>query len=59
MVALEVLFSLRKRKKASKLLNVFAPYPQILENIAVKNKNIINKINCKKCDKKSKYVDWK
>ena len=28
MVALEVLFSLRKRKKASKLLNVFKPLPQ-------------------------------
>ena len=31
MVALEVLFSLRKRKKASKILNVFKPLPQILE----------------------------
>ena len=29
MVALEVLFSLRKEKKASKLLNVFVPMPQI------------------------------
>ena len=56
MVALEVLFSLRKRKKASKLLNVFAPYPQILENIAVKNKNIINKINCKNAIKKANML---
>mgnify|MGYP001426539930 FL=1 len=47
MVALEVLFSLRKRKKASKLLNVFKPLPQILENIEVKDKNIINKTKCK------------
>ena len=47
MVALEVLFSLRKGKKASKLLNVFAPMPQILENIIVKDKNIINKPKCK------------
>jgi phosphoglucosamine mutase len=47
MVALEVLFSLRKRKKASKLLNVFKPLPQILENITVKNKNVINKTKCK------------
>tara|TARA_Y200000002_G_scaffold179836_1_gene148401 strand:+ start:408 stop:1742 length:1335 start_codon:yes stop_codon:yes gene_type:complete len=47
MVALEVLFSLRKRKKASKLLNVFKPLPQILENISVKDKNIINKTKCK------------
>ena len=38
MVALEVLFSLRKGKKASKLLNVFVPMPQILENIIVKIK---------------------
>jgi len=47
MVALEVLFSLRKGKKASKLLNVFVPIPQILENITVKDKNIINKPKCK------------
>ncbi len=56
MVALEALFSLRKRKKASKLLNVFAPYPQILENISVKNKNIINKINCKNAIKKANML---
>ncbi len=43
LVALEVLFSLRKRKKASKLLNVFKPLPQILENIVVKDKNIIKR----------------
>ena len=47
MVALEVLFSLRKRKKASKLLNVFKPLPQILENITVKDKNIIDKFRCR------------
>jgi len=47
MVALEVLFSLRKGKKASELLNVFMPLPQILENITVKDKNIINKKKCK------------
>jgi len=44
LVALEVLFSLRKRKKASELLNVFRPLPQILENITVQDKNIIKKI---------------
>ena len=49
MVALEVLFSLRKRKKASKLLNVFKPLPQILENITVNDKNVIN-------EKKSKIA---
>ncbi len=42
LVALEVLFSIRKGKKASTLLNVFNPIPQKLENINVKNKNIIN-----------------
>ena len=53
MVALEVLFSLRKRKKASELLNVFKPLPQILENMIVKNKNIINKTKCKKAIRKA------
>jgi len=47
LVALEILFSLRKGKKASKLFNVFKPVPQILENITVKNKNIINQSKTK------------
>ena len=51
LVALEVLFSMRKGEKASKLLNVFKPMPQILENIVVRDKNIINKLNCKKAIK--------
>ena len=41
LVSLEILFSLRKGKKASELFNMFEPVPQILENITVKNKNII------------------
>ena len=53
MVALEVLFSLRKGKKASELLNVFNPLPQILENVSVKDKNIITKNKCKKAIKKA------
>ena len=54
MVALEVLFSLRKKgKKASNLLNVFLPLPQILENIIVRDKNIINKSKCKIAIKKA------
>ena len=53
MVALEVLFSLRKRKKASKILNVFKPLPQILENITVKDKNIINKTKSRNAIKKA------
>ena len=53
MVALEVLFAMRKRKKASNLLNVFKPLTQILDNIVVKDKNIINKIKCKNAIKKA------
>ena len=56
MVALEVLFSLRKHKIASKLLNVFKPFPQILENISVKDKNIINKSKCKNAIKKANKI---
>ena len=48
LVALEVLFSLRKGRKASELLNVFEPLPQVLENVHVKNKNIINKFSVKR-----------
>jgi phosphoglucosamine mutase len=48
LVALEALFSLRKGKKASKVFNMFKPTPQILENIIVKNKNIINQSKTKK-----------
>jgi len=53
MVALEVLFSLRKGKKASQLLNVFKPLPQILENVIVKDKDIINNPKCKKAIQKA------
>ena len=53
LVALEVLFSMRKGKKASDLLNIFKPMPQILENIFVIDKNIINKLKCKKAIKKA------
>ncbi len=48
LVALEVLFSLRKGKKASELLSVFKPLPQVLENVIVKDKNVIDKKNIKK-----------
>jgi len=48
LVALEILFSMRKGKKASELFDVFKPIPQILENIVVKDKSIINSPNCKK-----------
>ena len=48
LVALEILFSMRKGKKASELFNMFKPTPQILENVTVKNKSILNSIRCKK-----------
>jgi phosphoglucosamine mutase len=48
LVALEVLFSLRKLKKTSKLFNLFKLTTQILENVTVKDKNIINSLKCKK-----------
>ena len=47
LVALEVLFSLRKGNKASNFFNTFKKIPQILENIEVKNKNIINDLDIK------------
>jgi phosphoglucosamine mutase len=53
MVALEVLFSLREGKKASDLLNVYKPLPQILENVSVKDKNVIDKLKSKKAIKKA------
>ena len=48
LVALEVLFSMRKGKKASEILNNFKQIPQKLINISVKNKSIINSNQCKK-----------
>jgi len=48
LVALEVLFALRKGRKASDFFNKFIKTPQILENIEVKNKAIINNIEVKK-----------
>ena len=48
LVALEVLYSMRKGKKASELLNNFKQIPQKLINIYVKNKSIINSKNCRK-----------
>ena len=56
LVALEILFSLRKGKKASKLFNVYKSIPQILENIFVKDKNIINSKMCKESINKAKKL---
>ncbi len=56
LVALEVLFSLRKGKKASNLLRVFKPLPQILENVDVKDKAIIKSLKTKKAIKKANKI---
>ena len=48
LVALEALFAIRKGKKASIYFNKFKKTPQILENIEVKNKDIINHPDTKK-----------
>ena len=47
-MALEVLFAIRKRKKASEFFNKFKKTPQILKNIEVKDRTIINKPEVKK-----------
>jgi len=56
LVALEVLFSLRKGKKASNFFDTFKKTPQILENIDVKDKNIIKNINVKNSIKTAKKL---
>tara|TARA_A100000164_G_scaffold75624_1_gene63690 strand:+ start:1091 stop:2422 length:1332 start_codon:yes stop_codon:yes gene_type:complete len=48
LVTLEVLFALRKGKKASIFFDRFKKTPQIQKNIEVKNKNIINLPDIKK-----------
>jgi phosphoglucosamine mutase len=48
LVALEVLFAIRKGEKASNFFNKFQKTPQILKNIAVKDKEIIKNIEVKK-----------
>jgi len=47
LVALEVLFSLRKGKKASLFFDTFKKTPQILENVEVKDKSIIKNFDIK------------
>jgi phosphoglucosamine mutase len=48
LVALEVLFAIRKGRKASEFFNKFKKTPQVLKNILVKDKNIINKPEVRK-----------
>ena len=45
---MEVLFAIRKGRKASDFFNKFKKTPQILENIEVKDKSIINNSEVKK-----------
>jgi phosphoglucosamine mutase len=56
LVALEVLFSLRKGNKASNFFNTFKKTPQILYNIEVKYKNIINNPDIKNAIKKAERL---
>ncbi len=48
LVALEVLFAIRKGRKASDFFNRFKKTPQILESVEVKDKKIINNLDVKK-----------
>ena len=56
LVALEILFSMRKGKKASELFSIFKPMPQKLENVIVKDKSILNSNRCKKAIKKAEKI---
>ena len=56
LVALEILYSLRKGKKASEAFNVFESITQILENVTVKNKNIISNSKTKQAIKKAEKL---
>jgi phosphoglucosamine mutase len=56
LVALEVLFSLRKGNKASNFFNTFKKTPQILENIEVKDKDIVNNRNIKSAIKSAEKL---
>ena len=47
LVALESLFALRKGRKASEFFEKFQKTPQLLKNIDVKDKNVINKVDVK------------
>ncbi len=56
LVALEILFSMRKGKKASEIFRNFTPTPQILENIKVKDKSVIHSSKCKNAIKKANII---
>ena len=48
LVALEVLFAIRKGRKASEFFNKFKKTPQVLKNIDVKDRSVINKPDIKR-----------
>ena len=55
LVSLEILHILKQyNQKPSKLLSVFKPVPQILKNVKVKDKKIINNNKIKKAIKEAK-----
>ena len=56
LVALEILYSMRKGKKASELFNNFKKIPQKLVNINVKDKSVINSKNCKNSIRVAKEI---
>ena len=47
LVALEILFSMRKGKRSSELFTKFEPTPQLLQNVAVKDKSKMDTYKCK------------
>ncbi|MDC3207794.1 phosphoglucosamine mutase [Candidatus Pelagibacter sp.] len=56
LVALEVIQALNKKIKASNFFNVFEKTPQILENIKIKNDNILKKSSVKNSIKIAKNL---
>jgi phosphoglucosamine mutase len=56
LVALEVLFAIRKGRKASEFFNKFKKTPQILKNIEVKEKTVINHPKIKKSIKSAENL---
>ena len=56
LVALEILHLMKKGIKASELLNELNLTPQILINVPVKNKNILDSLKCKIAIKKAEKL---
>jgi phosphoglucosamine mutase len=56
LVALEVLFAIRKGNKASSFFNKFKKTPQILKNVLVQDKSIVNNSEVKKSIKRAEKL---